>query len=88
MPPPPLEAPAAGASHIDVIRAGLPVELRPRLVTCLLKPAEIVLFVESAAWATRLRVAAVEASETGAFAGLSGPNPRITVRVSPRAAPG
>ena len=71
-------------SHIELIRAALPEELRPHLLTCLLKPAEIVLFAESATWATRLRVAAVEAAETGAFEGLSGANPRITVRISPR----
>jgi hypothetical protein len=73
-----------GPSHIDVIREGLPEELRPHLLSCLLKPAEIVLFAESATWATRLRVAAVEAADAGAFAGLPVANPRITVRISPR----
>lgn len=89
-PPPP--GPAAGRpaapSHNDVILAGLPEELRPHLVTSLLRPGEIVLFAASATWATRLRVAAAEAAEAGAFTGLAGlaggPTPRITVRVSPR----
>jgi hypothetical protein len=84
--PAPFTQGAGGTSHIDLIRAGLPEELRPHLVTCLLKPAEIVLFAESAAWAARLRVAAVEAAQTGAFSGISGANPRITVRLSPRSA--
>ena len=80
----PAQGGSGAPSHIDVIRASLPEELRPHLLTCLLKSAEIVLFAESATWATRLRVAAVEAAETGAFVGMSGANPRITVRISPR----
>ena len=84
--PPPLSAHTGGPSHIDVILAGLPAELRPHLANCLLRPGEIVLFAESATWATRLRVAAVEAAETGAFTRISGANPRITVRVMPRIA--
>jgi hypothetical protein len=67
-----------------VVRAGLPAEYRPHLITCLLKAGEIVLFAESAAWAARLRVAAFEAAQSGAFAGICGAEPRITVRVAPR----
>jgi hypothetical protein len=81
--PPPVAGAGGGPSHIDVVRAGLPDELRPHLVTCLVKPAEIVLFVESANWAARLRAAAVEAGEADAFGGIAGPNPRITVRITP-----
>jgi hypothetical protein len=80
----PAQGGVEGSSHIASIRAGLPEELRPHLLDCLLKPAEIVLFAESASWATRLRVAAIEAADAGAFAGLTGANPRVTVRVSPR----
>src|SRR5512139_1876801 len=76
---PPAPGIAGASSHIDQVRAGLPAGLRPHLVTCLLRPGEIVLFAESAAWATRLRVAAAEAADTGAFAGIAGSaNPRIT----------
>ena len=81
--PPPPAGSAGGASHIDVVRAGLPAELQAHLVTCLLKPAEIVLFAESAAWAARLRVAAGEAAQSGAFDAIAGANPRITVRITP-----
>lgn len=84
---PPVPGTPGGPSHIEVIRAGLPEALRERLVTCLLKPEEIVLFAESAAWAARLRVAAVEAAETGVFDALAGAKARITVRISPGPAP-
>ena len=82
--------PAAQEEDVPIVEAdapvgdGLPEELRPHLLDCLLKPAEIVLFAESASWATRLRVAAIEAADAGAFAGLTVANPRVTVRVSPR----
>lgn len=83
--PPPLPGVAGAPSHIDVIRAGLPEELRAHLVTCLLRPGEIVLFAVSAVWATRLRVAATEAAALGAFAEISGAaTARITVRITPR----
>ncbi|MFO1502475.1 MAG: hypothetical protein U1F39_01525 [Steroidobacteraceae bacterium] len=87
MVPPPVPgragAPGDGAPHIDVVRAGLPETLRPHLVTCLLRPEEIVLFAASAAWATRLRLAAVEAAEAGAFDAICA-SPRITVRITPQ----
>ncbi len=79
----PLEAPGS-PSHIEVVRAGLPPELAPHLAACLVKPAEIVLFATSAAWAARLRVAAAEAADRGEYARLcAGGPPRITVRVTP-----
>lgn len=81
--PPPPAGPASGVSHIDLVRAGLPAELRAHLVTCLVKPAEIVLFAESAAWATRLRVAAVEASQAGAYDAIAGARALITVKITP-----
>jgi len=84
--PPPPAGLAAGPSHIDVVRAGLPADLQARLLTCLLKPAEIVLFAESAVWAARLRLAAVEAAEAGAFDAVAGARPRITVKITPPAA--
>lgn len=88
--PPPLPGSRRDAgsspSHIELILAGLPAPLRPHLSTCLLRPGEIVLFAQSATWATRLRVAAAEAAESGAYAGIAGsPVPRITVRVAPQA---
>jgi len=85
--PPPPAGLAAGPSHIDVVRAALPAQLQARMVTCLLKPAEIVLFAESAAWAARLRVAAAEAAQAGAFDAIAGASPRITVKITPPAAP-
>jgi hypothetical protein len=77
-------ASADGASHIDVVRAQLPVALQPHLQACLLKPGELVLFADSAAWATRLRVAACEAADSGAFRQMSviGDGVKITVRVT------
>lgn len=81
---PPQRNLATGLSHIDVVREGLPAEYRPHLITCLFKAGEIVLFAESAAWAARLRVAAFEAAQSGAFDVISGANPRITARVAPR----
>jgi hypothetical protein len=83
--PPPPAGLAAGPSHIDLVRAGLPLDLQARMVTCLLKPAEIVLFAESAAWAARLRVAAVEAAQAGTFDAIAGASPRITVKITPPA---
>jgi hypothetical protein len=75
--------PADAASHIDVVRALLPVALQPHLQACLLKPGELVLFAASAAWAARLRVAACEAADSGAFRQMSviGDRAKITVRV-------
>lgn len=82
---PPATAGAATASHIEVIRAQLPVELREHLVNCLLRPGEVVLFADTATWATRLRLAACEAAAAGALAALPGVEvtARITVRVTP-----
>ncbi|HXC58146.1 MAG TPA: hypothetical protein VN645_02455 [Steroidobacteraceae bacterium] len=82
---PPATAGAATASHIDVVRAQLPEELRAHLVNCLLRPGEVVLFADTAAWATRLRLAGCEAAAAGALAALPGVevDSRITVRVTP-----
>jgi hypothetical protein len=84
----PLTAGAEAASHIEVVRAHLPNELRPHVVNYLIRPGELVLFAETAAWATRLRLAACEAAAAGAFTALPGiaAPPRITVRVTPQRA--
>ena len=60
-------------------------ELRAHLVNCLLRPGEIVLFADTAVWATRLRLAGCEAAAGGGFAELPGvgSGARITVRVTP-----
>jgi hypothetical protein len=84
--PPPLAGLAAGTSHIDVLRGLLPDGLGAHLVTCLVRPSELVLFADSAGWAARLRVAAAEIAETGALIPIAGENPRITVRIAPRPA--
>jgi len=78
-------SPAAAASHIDVVRAALPEELRAHVVNCLIRPGEVVIFAGAAAWATRLRLAACEAASAGAFTDLPGITApaRITVRVTP-----
>ena len=63
---------------IDQLRAQLPRELQPHLAGCLEKPGELVLFVESAAWATRLKLYVAELPALAA-------GRRCTVRVMPRA---
>lgn len=78
-------ADAAGSSALDVVRAALPDDLKPHVLDCLLRPGELVLFTDAAAWATRLRMAACEAAANGAFASLppDAPGaPKITVRVA------
>jgi hypothetical protein len=81
----PATAGAQPASHIDVVRGHLPDELRAHVVNCLIRPGEIVLFADTAVWATRVRLAACEAAAAGAFAALPGiaAPPRVTVRVTP-----
>jgi hypothetical protein len=73
-------------SHIDVVRAHLPNELRAHVVNCLIRPDEVVLFADTAAWATRVRLAACEAAAAGAFIQLPGitARARITVRITPQ----
>jgi hypothetical protein len=80
--------PAAGVaavSHIEMVRAHLPNDLRAHVVNCLIRPGEVVLFADTAAWATRLRMAACEAADAGAFSDLPEikGTARITVRVTP-----
>ena len=84
----PVAAGIASASHIDVVRARLPEELRAHVVNCLIRPGEVVIFAAAAAWATRLRLAACEAAAAGAFTELPGitAQPRITVRITPQRA--
>lgn len=65
-----------GISLIEQWRARLPETLRPHLLQVLEKPGELVLFTDSAAWATRIRVAACEAEPAGGR--------RITLRVIPQ----
>ncbi len=52
----------------------MPADLQPRLVSCLEKPDELVLFAESAAWAGRLKLALAEHP-------LPGETRRLVVRV-------
>jgi hypothetical protein len=67
-----------GTLLIDRLRAQLPLELQPHLAGCLEKPGELVLFVESAVWAARLKLCL---PELPAIAN----GRRCTVRVMPRA---
>src|SRR5689334_24291580 len=67
---PPAPAGAAPGSHIDVVRAHLPQELRAHVVNCLSRTDEVVLFADAAAWATRIRLAAGDAAATGAVTSL------------------
>ncbi len=72
-----LPAPQIAATRtMDQLRLLLPEELRPHLLEVLEKPGELVLFADSAAWAGRLRLAALELS--GVLAGR-----RQVVRVMP-----
>jgi len=68
---------AAGTSMLERLRSTLPAGLQPHLMEVLEKPGELVLFTDSAAWATRIRLAVGESSE---WANV----PRITVRLMPR----
>ena len=73
------------ATAMDMVRAALPEGLRPHVLDCLLRPGELVLFTDAAAWATRVRMAACEAASSGAFSALPGVTtgtPKITVRVA------
>ena len=81
----------AAASHIahvtllDLVRGELPEDLRAHVLDCLLRPGELVLFADAAAWAARIRLAACEAAANGGLSNLpaGGTAPaRITVRVS------
>jgi hypothetical protein len=81
----------APASHIalppllEIVRRELPEELRAHVLDCLLRPGELVLFADAAAWATRIRLAACEVAAHGALSNLPGGSTtpvRITVRVS------
>ena len=76
---------AVSGSIRDIVRGALPEELRPHVLDCLMRPAELVLFTDTAAWATRLRMAACEAAANGALstlpAGVTGAT-KITVRVA------
>ena len=51
------------------VRAGLPVELRPHLLTAARRGGELVLTVDSAAWAARVRYAGTRLKERLAAAG-------------------
>jgi hypothetical protein len=80
----PLTAPGSSIERLaalEALRAGLPLELRSRLVGCLEKPDELVLLAESAAWAGRLKLALSE------NAGLGGGR-RVTIKLAPRGATG
>lgn len=70
---------------IEIVRGALPDGLRPHVLDCLMRPGELVLFTDAAAWATRLRMAACEAAANGAFSSLpagTAAAPKITVRVA------
>jgi hypothetical protein len=80
----PTVAPGASLERLAVLealRAGLPAELRSRLVGCLEKPDELVLLAESAAWAGRLKLAL--SGNTGLGGGR-----RVTIKLAPRGAAG
>ena len=57
----------------------VPESLRPRVVSAIDKPEELVIFMESAVWAGRLKLAL--AADTGLAGGA-----RITVKVAPQGA--
>jgi hypothetical protein len=57
----------------------VPESLRPRVVSTVDKPEELVIFMESAVWAGRLKLAL--AADTGLTGGT-----RITVKVAPQGA--
>jgi hypothetical protein len=73
-----LPTPGDGAPDpwLQKLRAALPEELRPHLLSVLEKPDELVLFAGSAAWASRLKLVLPE------LAGAAGQR-RLTVRLDP-----
>lgn len=65
-----LERQAQAADDLAAtVRAGLPVELRPHLLTAARRGGELVLTVDSAAWAARVRYAGTQLKERLAAAG-------------------
>lgn len=65
-----LERQARAAGDLAAtVRAGLPVELRPHLLTAARRGDELVLTVDSAAWAARVRYAGTRLKEWLAAAG-------------------
>jgi len=68
-----------GKQPLEKALLRVPESLRPRVVSAVDKPEELVIFMESAAWAGRLKLAlAADASHAGGA--------RITVKVAPRGA--
>ena len=81
------KAPPSHIAHaplVDLVRRELPEELRGHVMDCLLRPGELVLFADAAAWAARIRLAACELAASGGLSELPGgaAPTRITVRVS------
>ncbi len=73
-------------SWADWLRRAVASELAAHIVSAVPKNAELVVFADSAAWATRLRyaLAALQSDIAKRDAALS----RITVRIQTRSAPG
>jgi hypothetical protein len=68
------------------IRALLPAELRPHLLTAVRHASDLVLTADSAAWATRLRYAAPQLREALATADAAAAPQRVRIKVRGRKA--
>jgi hypothetical protein len=81
------EMASAGTSELlKRLQESLPGELRSHVFEVILRPGELVVFTESAAWAGRLRVALAELRGGDAPATLPelASHPKQTLRVLPR----
>jgi hypothetical protein len=74
------------AGLLKRVQESVPAELRLHIIEVILRPGELVVFTESAAWAGRLRLALSEAREVALQAALPEltEHPKLTLRVQPK----
>jgi hypothetical protein len=74
------------AGLLERLQESVPAELRLHIIEVILRPGELVVFTESAAWAGRLRLALAEVREETLKSTLPelAEHPKLTLRVQPR----
>jgi Dna[CI] antecedent, DciA len=74
------------AGLLKRVQESVPAELRSHIFEVILRPGELVVFTESAAWAGRLRLALAEVREGALQAALPelSDHPKLTLRVQPQ----
>jgi Dna[CI] antecedent, DciA len=74
------------AGLLKRVQESVPAELRLHIFEVILRPGELVVFTESAAWAGRLRLALAEARADPSRPSLPelADHPKLTLRVQPR----